>query len=323
MNGVQTRKVSNEDADIRIDRWFRRYFPEIKHGKLEKLLRTGQIRLDGSRVKSSTRLEAGQILRIPPLPGTITGGLELRNTSISRSESSWIRSLVLYSDDDLIAINKPPGIAVQGGTGITRHIDKLLTALVPDSAERPKLVHRLDRDTSGVLLIARRASVAAKLAEVFRGRNAVKSYWALTSGVPSRREGTIRKSLVKVAGKQGLERVVANSEVGKSAVTEYRVIDIAGREFSWLLLKPRTGRTHQLRVHCALMNTPIIGDKKYGRANKVLTGAPYQDSLHLHAKSITLPHPAGGDLSVSAPLPPKMQATWDFFGFDTRVKGAE
>ena len=162
---------------------------------------------------------------------------------------------------------------MQGGTGITRHIDKLLTALVPDSAERPKLVHRLDRDTSGVLVIARRASVAAKLGEVFRGRNAVKSYWALTAGVPSRRAGTISRSLVKVAGKRGFEKVVANSEVGKSAVTDYRVIDIAGREVCWLLLKPRTGRTHQLRVHCALMNTPIIGDKKYGGANKISDGS--------------------------------------------------
>ena len=323
MSGVQNREVSNEDADIRIDRWFRRYFPEIKHGKLEKLLRTGQIRLDGSRVKASTRLEAGQLLRIPPLAGAITERTEIPNTSISRTDSKWIRSLVLHSDDDLIVINKPPGLAVQGGTGITRHIDKLLTALVPDSAERPKLVHRLDRDTSGVLLIARRASVAAKLGEVFRGRNAVKSYWALTAGVPSRREGTISRSLVKIAGKQGFEKVVANSEVGKSAVTDYRVIEIAGREVCWLLLKPRTGRTHQLRVHCALMNTPIIGDKKYGGANKISDGSSHKNFLHLHAKSITFPHPAGGDFSVSAPLPPNMQATWDFFGFDTHLKGAE
>ncbi len=323
MSGVQTREVSNEDADIRIDRWFRRYFPEIKHGKLEKLLRTGQIRLDGCRVKASTRLEAGQMLRIPPLPDTITGKVEVRNTSISLTDTRWIQSLVLHSDDDLIVINKPPGLAVQGGTGVTNHIDKLLTALVPDGAERPKLVHRLDRDTSGVLLIARRASVAAKLGEVFRGRNAVKSYWALTDGVPSHREGTITRSLHKVAGKHGFEKVVADSEVGKSAVTDYRVIDIAGRKVCWLLLKPRTGRTHQLRVHCALINTPIIGDKKYGAANKMLDGTFNRDSLHLHAKSITFPHPAGGEFAVSAPLPPNMQATWDFFGFDTHVKGAE
>lgn len=320
MKEVETREVSLEDAGIRIDRWFRRHFPEIKHGKLEKLLRTGQIRLGGSRVKASTRLEAGQLLRIPPLAFVVTERAKASHRSISAAERRWIRSLVLHRDEDLIVINKPSGIAVQGGTGVKSHIDGLLEALVPDGANRPKLVHRLDRDTSGVLLIALKASVAAKLGEIFRGREAVKSYWALVSGVPSRRKGVIKNSLIKVAGKEGFEKVIANKGAGKSAITDYRVIDIAGSKASWLLLNPRTGRTHQLRVHCALLNTPIVGDRKYGDKNPVLGGAPNLSSLHLHARSIMLPHPAGGNLLVSAPLPSHMEETWDFFGFDKHIK---
>lgn len=324
MSGVQNREVGAEDADIRVDRWFRRHYPELKHGRLEKLLRTGQIRVDGGRVKASTRLEAGQVLRIPPL-GSVSGAdqpPEYRD--INDRDRTWINSLILHSDDDVIALNKPSGIAVQGGSGVGRHIDGLLAGLVARGEEKPKLVHRLDRDTSGVLLIARRASVAAKLGDAFRGRDARKSYWALVAGVPSPRQGTIDDALVKSAGKDGYEKVVADAAMGKSAVTDYEVIDTAGRKAAWLLLKPRTGRTHQLRVHCAGMNTPISGDRKYGGERAILEGTPHPEVLHLHARAIALPHPSGGELNVTAPLPEQLRETWQFFGFDAdRREGYE
>lgn len=324
MSGVQNREVGAEDADIRVDRWFRRHYPELKHGRLEKLLRTGQIRVDGGRVKASTRLEAGQVLRIPPL-GSVSGAdqpPEYRD--INDRDRTWINSLILHSDDDVIALNKPSGIAVQGGSGVGRHIDGLLAGLVARGEEKPKLVHRLDRDTSGVLLIARRASVAAKLGDAFRGGDARKSYWALVAGVPSPRQGTIDDALVKSAGKDGYEKVVADAAMGKSAVTDYEVIDTAGRKAAWLLLKPRTGRTHQLRVHCAGMNTPISGDRKYGGERAILEGTPHPGVLHLHARAIALPHPSGGELNVTAPLPEQLRETWQFFGFDAdRREGYE
>tara|TARA_B100000674_G_scaffold148428_3_gene117802 strand:- start:2399 stop:3367 length:969 start_codon:yes stop_codon:yes gene_type:complete len=316
MSGVQNCGVSAEDADIRVDRWFRRHFPELKHGRLEKLLRTGQIRVDGGRVKSSTRLAAGQVLRIPPLGADSGGERRIGHEEVNGKDRAWINSLVLHADDDVIALNKPSGIAVQGGSGVGRHIDGLLAGLVPPEAERPKLLHRLDRDTSGVLLVARRAAVAARLGKVFRGRDAAKSYWALVVGVPSPREGTVKDFLMKSAGQDGYEKVVADAAMGKLAVTDYRVIDAAGRKAAWLLLRPRTGRTHQLRVHCAGMGTPIAGDRKYGGERAILDGTPSPGELHLHAHSITLPHPSGGTLTVTAPLPGKVRRSWEFFGFD-------
>ena len=318
MSSVQTREIRPEDDDIRVDRWFKRHFPELRHGRLEKLLRTGQIRVDGGRVKSSTRLHAGQVLRIPPLGPNSGVAPGRKGREPSEEDRDWIRSLVLYSDDDLIAIDKPPGIAVQGGSGISRHIDGLLAGLVGPDRERPKLVHRLDRDTSGVLLVARRADVAARMGEVFRGRDARKTYWALVAGVPSPCDGTVDAALVKAARGDGYEKVVADAAIGKSAVTDYRVLDAAGRKAAWLSLSPRTGRTHQLRVHCAGLGTPIAGDRKYGGDRAILDGIPDPRSLHLHARSISLPHPSGGTLDVTAPLPEAMRRSWEFFGFDYR-----
>ena len=320
MTGVQTREIGPDDADIRVDRWFRRHYPELKHGRLEKLLRTGQIRVDGGRVKASTRLEAGQVLRIPPLgenPGTQR---HAGHPDVSDKDRAWIKSLILHEDADVIALNKPPGIAVQGGSGVGRHIDGLLAGLVRPGHEKPRLVHRLDRDTSGVLLVAKRASVAAKLGEIFRGRDANKTYWAIVAGVPSPREGTINDALIKSAGRDGYEKVVADATMGKSAVTDYRVIDAAGRKVAWLQLSPRTGRTHQLRVHCAGMDTPIAGDRKYGGERAILDGSPNPDALHLHARALVLPHPSGGALSVTAPLPERFARSWAFCGFDADRK---
>lgn len=320
MSGVQSRVVAADDDDIRIDRWFKRHFPALKHGRLEKLLRTGQIRVDGRRVKASTRLSEGQTIRIPPVGDAQETAKREKPEKISDEDRNWIRSLVLHSDDDVIALNKPPGIAVQGGKKVSRHIDGLLSALVDAGEQRPKLVHRLDRDTSGVLLVARRASVAAALGDAFHSRNAKKTYWALVSGVPRPREGTIDAPLSKKADPGGYEMVVTDVEGGKSAKTDYQVIENAGRKASWLMLQPQTGRTHQLRVHCAAIGTPIVGDGKYGGADSRIEGVPGSDKLHLHARSISLPHPRGGTLTVTAPLPPQMAETWQFLGFDLTWK---
>ena len=320
MTGVQAREVLAADADIRLDRWFKRHYPALKHGKLEKLLRTGQIRVDGGRVKSSTRLAAGQTVRVPPIGDEPDRPVRRQTAEVSDEDRDWIRSLVLHSDDDVIALNKPQGIAVQGGRKVKRHIDGLLGALADPGEERPKLVHRLDRDTSGVLLIARRAAVAASLGEIFKSRNARKTYWALVAGVPRVPDGTINAPLAKKADNDGHEKVVTDTDAGKSAKTDFSVVEVAGRRAAWLMLHPLTGRTHQLRVHCAAIGTPIVGDGKYGGDASRLDGVPGSDKLHLHARSITFPHPAGGELTITAPLPPGMTATWNFLGFDPNRK---
>ena len=315
MSNVRTITVSAEDADIRVDRWFKRHFPALKHGRLEKLLRTGQVRVDGGRVKASTRLAPGVSIRIPPLDAESAAPRSHRTPTISDGDRDWIQSLVIHSDNDVIALNKPAGIAVQGGNKVTRHIDGLLPALADGDEERPRLVHRLDRDTSGVLLIARNARSTAFLGDAFRGREAHKVYWALVVGVPRPEQGTINAALLKQAGLDGYEKMVADAEMGKTAVTDYRVVETAGRAVAWLELMPHTGRTHQLRVHCAGIRTPIVGDWKYGGGDAILGTVPGGDELKLHARSIDLPHPAGGRLRVTADLSAGMAETWRFFGF--------
>ena len=322
MRGVQTRSVAEDDADIRLDRWFKRHFPQISHGRLEKLLRTGQVRVDGRRAKASVRLTPGQVIRVPPIGDTGNPTLKAHRP-VSREDRDWINSLVLHIDDALFALNKPPGVPVQGGSGVGRHIDGLLGGLVAEGAEKPRLVHRLDRDTSGVLLVARSAGIASKLGKVFRGRDARKTYWALVAGVPSPRHGRVDAALLKRAGNDGYEKVVADDAMGKKAATDYRVVENAGRRVAWLELSPLTGRTHQLRVHCAGLGTPIIGDRKYGKNAALIDGLPGSDKLHLHARTIHFPHPSGGELFVTAPLPETMENSWEFLGFDIEQAGGD
>jgi 23S rRNA pseudouridine955/2504/2580 synthase len=315
MSQVTTRTVSADEADLRLDRWFKRHFPWLGHAKLEKLLRTGQVRIDGGRAKAATRLEVGQAIRIPPL-GEPPKDDEPRITKPARASPERIAELeaaVLHKDDAVIVLNKPAGLATQGGTGLTEHLDGLLGYLKFGAAERPRLVHRLDKDTSGVLLLARSATAAAKLAEALRKRDAHKLYWALVMGVPEHRMGKIDLPLAKLPGAAG-ERMVADEDEGKNAVSLYRTIETAGRRAAWLGMAPLTGRTHQLRVHAAAMGTPIVGDGKYGGTEAFLTGGVSR-KLHLHARGIKLAHPDGGKLEVRAPLPPHMAATWDFLGF--------
>jgi 23S rRNA pseudouridine955/2504/2580 synthase len=320
MSGVTQRDVQPAEAGIRLDRWFRQHFPGLGHGRLEKLLRTGQIRVDGRRAKAGQRLEAGQALRIPPLGDKAAETVRAARHAPSEADQRLVRSLVLYRDDAVIAINKPAGLAVQGGAKMSRHLDGMLDGLRFGSDHRPRLVHRLDRDTSGVLLLARSAAAARALTAGFRGKEAAKLYWAATIGVPDREEGMIDLALAKRAGagRSGGEAMTPDPQEGRKAVTAYRVIDHVGSRAAVLALWPKTGRTHQLRVHCAAIGHPILGDGKYGGAAAFLGGVGIAEQLHLHARRIVLPHPDGhGHIDVTAPLSDHMAETWKTLGFST------
>lgn len=319
---VATVHVADDDDGIRLDRWFKRHYPQIGHGRVEKLARTGQIRVDGGRVKASTRLEAGQTVRVPPLtpqePREPHGPQKLarERARADRQDEEWVQSLVIHRDEHVIALNKPPGLAVQGGSKVSRHLDEMLDGLRFGAEERPRLVHRLDKDTSGILLLGRGAASAAKLADAFRSKQAKKTYWALTAGVPELERGRIDMPLAK-GGAAGGERMGPDAERGLTAITYYAVMENAGKRVAWLALRPITGRTHQLRVHCATaLKTPVLGDGKYGGKNAFLPGVPGLSRLQLHARAIELPHPAGGTLRLTADLPESMAAIWRFFEFN-------
>jgi 23S rRNA pseudouridine955/2504/2580 synthase len=311
---VQTLTVNDDEDGLRLDRWFRRHYPGLSHGRLEKLLRTGQVRLNGARVKAGARLMPGQNVRVPPFD-IETMRQKPPPTPVDKLQAKALQALVLHRDSDILAINKPPGLAVQGGSKVTRHLDGMLDALTFDAKERPRLMHRLDKDTSGVLLLGRSASSAAKLAAAFRIHEARKIYWALVVGVPRPRSGRMDLALSKLPRSSG-EVVRADPESGKRATTLYATVESAGQHAAWLALMPLTGRTHQLRVHCAELGTPIQGDGKYGGRGSFLEGEEISGNLHLHARSLTLPHPGGGMLSVTAPLPDHMLQSWRLFGLN-------
>lgn len=310
--------VAADEAGLRLDRWFKRRFPDLAHGRLEKLLRTGQVRVDGGRAKAGLRLEPGQSIRIPPQPAAASTPRPSR--PVPENEAKALRRLVLYRDDDIIALAKPPGLAVQGGTHTPHHLDGMLDALRFDAAERPRLVHRLDKDTSGVLLLARTAAAAAALTAAFRNREIRKIYWALVVGVPEVAEGRISAPLSKLPGRHG-ERMVVDEEDGKDAVTDYRVVETIGDKAAWLEMEPRTGRTHQLRAHCALLGTPIVGDGKYGGAAAFIPGEVSETRLHLHARAALIPKMHGKPLLLTAPLPEHMAEAFRFFGLTERDAG--
>ncbi len=324
MSGVQQIEISEADSDQRLDRWFKRRFPALSHGRLEKLLRTGQVRLDGKRAKASDRVEAGQVVRVPPLdqPATAEALPERPRSEHARLADErlgkQLQKAVLYKDDDVLVINKPAGLAVQGGTGLSTSVDALLDALRFGAKERPRLVHRLDRDTSGVLILARNAKAAKNLAESFRHKETRKIYWAVVVGVPKIHHGRIDAPLQKSGGKadgRSRERVHIDEE-GKHAVTEFALVEKAGRNAAWLALMPVTGRTHQLRAHCVALGTPILGDGKYAGAEAFIARDNLSNQLHLHARQLTIPHPTRkGVIDVTAPLPEHMKKTWTFLGF--------
>ena len=315
---VATRTVTQDEADIRLDRWFRRHFPGVTQGAIQKLCRTGQVRVDGHRADAATRLTAGQSVRIPPLPESAP---PKPAPGIDPNTARDLQRLVLHRDDHVIVLNKPHGMPVQGGPGITHHLDALLDALRFGAADRPRLVHRLDRDTSGVLLLARTPGTAAKLAAAFRTRAVEKTYWAVTARTPVPHEGRIELPLRRIGGSRGERTEVAdlNDPDAARAITDYRTLDHAGQKLAWLELRPLTGRTHQLRVHCVAIGAPILGDVKYARPDQnnafAATIEGLSSELHLHARALRLPHPAGGTLLVEADLPPHMTQTFRTLGF--------
>ncbi|MCC7427986.1 MAG: RluA family pseudouridine synthase [Alphaproteobacteria bacterium] len=325
MAGVETRIVAEDEGDIRLDRWFRRHFPDLGHGQLAKLLRTGQVRVDGKRAETGTRLQPGQSLRIPPLPVRPAGSGTMEEggrpaaprppRALSAADLAFAEGMVLYRDPAILVLNKPYGLPVQGGPGITRHLDGLLDALRFEAPDRPRLVHRLDRDTTGILVLARSAATASALAAAFRTRAVEKIYWAVVVGRPLPPEGRIDAALAKLPGPRG-ERVALvdrGAEDSARAITDYATLDHAGRRASWLELRPHTGRTHQLRVHCLALGTPILGDGKYGGAAAHMEG--FSNQLHLHARAIVLPHPSGGMLEAAVPAPEHMAETFRQLGF--------
>jgi 23S rRNA pseudouridine955/2504/2580 synthase len=315
---MTTVTVAGEEGELRLDRWFKRHYPALGHGRLEKLLRTGRIRVDGKLARSGDRVTAGQAILLPAL-GDMAPPAAPAARLVSPSDEAMLQHAVLHRDDALIVLNKPPGLAVQGCSGTDRHLDGLLDALRFGSAERPRLVHRLDKETSGVMVIARTPAAAAFLTRAFREKTTRKIYWAIVVGLPKPAQGRIDLPLTKFPGR-GRERVRTDAEDGKRAVTWYRVIDSVGARASWVALQPVTGRTHQLRAHCAALGTPILGDAKYGAAAAHLAGVPGQKWAHLHARALAIPHPAGGVLRVAAPLPRHMRQSWEFFGFSEDAK---
>jgi len=320
MAGVDQKTVDAGEAGMRLDRWFKVHYPGLGFGHLQKLLRSGQIRVDGGRAKADTRVQPGQTIRIPPLgvdeksAGPLTG-----RTIRNQGDADVLAQMLLYEDPKVYVFNKPAGLAVQGGSGVSRHVDAMLEAWRNKKGEKPRLVHRLDRDTSGVLVVAKTRGAAQALTAAFRERDTKKTYWALVKGVPRKREDKISTWLVKEATPDGDRmRVCEHGEPDADhAVSYYRIIDTAGRNLAWLEMEPYTGRTHQLRVHAAHIGHPIIGDPKYFEAdqNWEFPGG-LQKRLHLHARRIRIPNPGGGIIDVTAPLPPHMVQSWNLLGFD-------
>jgi len=320
VSSVQQRVVTADEAELRLDRWFRRHFPGLTQGAIQKLCRTGQVRVDGKRAEAATRLEAGQAVRVPPLPEARALPTRAHPAPIDPDDAAMLVDAVIYRDPAIILLNKPYGLPVQGGPGIARHLDGMLDAL-RFGADRPRLVHRLDRDTTGLLVLARTPGVAAKLAASFRGRDIEKTYWAVVAGRPGPAEGRIDLPLRRVDGGRGerTEPAARDDPEGVRAITDYRTLDHAARKLAWLELQPLTGRTHQLRVHCVAIGAPILGDLKYHQPDQngafSASVAGLRPELHLHARALRLPHPAGGTLTAEADLPLHMRQTFDTLGF--------
>jgi len=341
MSRVQNVTVGPGDADQRLDRWLKRLFPHLGQGRIEKMCRKGEVRIDGGRVKASARLATGQEVRIPPLPEPETGQSSPK-PGVSDKDAAMMKALVLYKDDHIIALNKPPGLPTQGGSKQTRHVDGLAEALTFGYAEKPRLVHRLDKDTSGVLLLARTRQVAGDLTKAFRARETRKIYWAAVAGVPAPQMGTIKFGLVKASGhgaageNEKMRAVhpqdVTRTEGAKHATTDYAVLSALAKRAAWVAMVPVTGRTHQLRAHMSELGHPIIGDGKYGGSGQenlgdgwgAMLGGDMSRKLHLHARSISIRHPVtGAKLTVTAPLPEHMERTWEFLHWDPREVPAD
>lgn len=318
MSDVKRYIVAPDEDGIRLDRWFKIHLPQVTFAYLNKLTRTGQIRVQGGRAKTSTRLQADQELRVPPLmfdtrPADAPKG-DVK--PLTKDEADLFQGMIIFEDKDLYVLNKPPGFAVQGGSKTFQHLDGLLMGMAKKSGERPLLVHRLDRDTSGVIVVAKRRSIASALGKLFATRAVKKTYWAVVKGVPKPPQGRIDVPLLKAQGPDG-DRVRAgdkNDENAQHAITYFAVVDQAPPITAWVSLKPVTGRQHQLRAHMAYIGHPILGDEKYDGNADMPEGI--SKKLHLHARRIVFPHPREGVVDISAELPTHMRETWNAFGFD-------
>jgi 23S rRNA pseudouridine955/2504/2580 synthase len=328
MSGVQTLTISADDGEQRLDKWFKRRFPQLTQGAVEKMCRTGQVRVDGARAKASDRVIPGQTVRIPPLPDSPAP--QRTQSRISAADEKMIQNAVLWKDEHIIILNKPPGLPSQGGSGQgDRHVDGLTEALTFGYKDRPKLVHRLDKDTSGLLMLARTDRVARALSEALRHRLTRKIYWAAVAGVPHPRKGSIKYGLMKAPGHgrggegEKMQCVhpakMADYPDAKRAQTDYFVLWFLGTRLSWMALEPVTGRTHQLRAHMAEIGHPILGDGKYGGSDMdnagdgwgAGIGGDISRKLHLHARSLTIQHPITKEMmTFTAPLPDHMARTW-------------
>ncbi len=327
---VEALKVGDGEADMRLDRWFRVHFPDVGYTYLQKLLRSGQVRVDMKRAQANDRLSAGSEVRVPaivrqPKKAAPTGPKP--PLGVSKGDRDAIERMILYEDQHVLVLNKPYGLAVQGGTNTRKHIDGMLAGMADRfGGERPRLVHRLDRDTTGVLLVALNREAAAKFGRIFQTRSAAKTYWALVKGVPKPPQGKVEAALVKDAGPDG-DRVrkarPGEQDKAMHATTHYSVIDRVAQKAAWVSLKPVTGRQHQLRAHMHLIGCPVVGDNKY-EGDVRMPAENIEKKLHLHARRLVIPHPkTGAAIDITAPLPPHMRATWALLGFDTDRFGAD
>ena len=313
---VQTVTVGADEAGMRVDRFFEARFPGLSFSHIQRIIRKGEVRVNGKRTEPKARLESGQTVRIPPLK--VEAPAPRDNAPAAQKDRAFLKSITLYEDADVLVLNKPMGLAVQGGSGTTRHIDGMLGALRGDDGQRLRLVHRLDKDTAGCLLVAKTRFAAAALAKSFRSRSARKIYWALVAGVPKPHQGRVSTFLAKEEREEdSFMRIAQHGEKGAShAVTYYAVVETSAQKLAWLSLKPVTGRTHQLRAHMAHIGHPIVGDPKYFTIENWELPGGIQNILHLLARRIAVPHPRGGTIDVSAPLPPHMLQSWNLLGLE-------
>lgn len=314
---VETVTVTADENNMRVDRFLEARFPGLSFSHIQRIVRKGELRVNGKRADSKDRLEEGQSVRIPPLK------LDTPKAAGNLSEAETktldeLRKMILFEDADVMVLNKPAGLAVQGGSGLSKHVDQMLEVMRDAKGQRPRLVHRLDRETSGCLLIAKTRFAASTLTGSFRHRSARKIYWALVAGVPKPKQGRISTYLAKEENEEeSIMRVAAHGDEGAAhAVTYYAVVEASAQKLAWVSLKPVTGRTHQLRAHMAHIDHAIVGDPKYfNKENWQLPGG-LQKRLHLLARRIVIPHPRGGFIDVTAPLPPHMLQSWNLLGLE-------